>query len=339
MDTTEQTQEAPSSSITRSATVGTISNLWNDCYDSERRQHNVEALNYVRGIAASTGVNINRWNILKLLRVAYNSNDLITDRREINRRFFNKIEAMNNGQDTEETEVDPSTIEINEQLATAFNNLYANRFEQSIQSLKDHIENAQSRAARAMSDYESFMEQVVDNQQALQILETTRDNQDDTIGVAQLQEILASGQWENPVFQEDYDDPFIWLNTVNNCIVRYNRPNLGIDIVQDLGQMAVRFNIRTIGIVVFPFKHNKKCNGYYHPHVSELGAVCWGQARDHVIELQTHQKFAELFALLHDLLNSYCPDAPYVDIVTFSENARRFNAIPANLRHPNLRGE
>lgn len=64
-------------------------------------------------------------------------------------------------------------------------------------------------------------------------------------------------------------------------------------------------------IEVYPIANTTSVEGYYHPHVSKYGAVCWGTAQAIISSMADTEDYYSGLMALKSILQQYNSDSPY----------------------------
>jgi hypothetical protein len=62
-----------------------------------------------------------------------------------------------------------------------------------------------------------------------------------------------------------------------------------------------------------------KVHNYYHPHVTVIGDVCWGNAGPLITQALCGGNYAEALQLTLGILSSYNDGSPYISLAQFAE--------------------
>lgn len=101
----------------------------------------------------------------------------------------------------------------------------------------------------------------------------------------------------------------------------YKNPAAGINIQScPFGRFKVVYNILNGSIKVTRLAKNLEYSGYYHPHVSASGSVCWGNAAQLYKESVQTYDMVKALNTLQVILTNYNDQSPYKPI-------QRFDAI------------
>lgn len=311
------------------ATLKTIANHFKDM-DATAKAANMGTVTYLGWLASSMNVDIGRWDLLKIFGTP-DGKSLITDKRQINTIFSNKVEGLKKKQTENAAQVVAAVEnmpELTKVLENGFRTVWNTARKEQERQLKSaydqvdqlnrHIAVYMARAAEA----QKRLSQMVDNLEPVKAVQK------------ELHEALKEGTWVNPVV----DSNFLWLNTPNNIRLIHKNRAAGIDCELDVGQFAVRIDLHSFDLKVFPYKNNIiSTGGYravYHPHVNSQGNVCWGNALETVAALRRTFNIGKILSLLYVLLNSYDSGAPYVHLHAFRDAHRKYTRIPTAMKHP-----
>jgi hypothetical protein len=306
---------------TISKIVGTFSGL-----EAEKKAEQIKAVEYIQHIAASSSVNLDRWNISKLFDDGEEGPTIITDKSEINKIFFveaeKRKEKNEKKKDKPETEASFSSDKIKEQISALVNsqvNNYRRNLETQIQNATQHITEltrqinndikiiGERRLALGSLDGESIESKIKEG----------------------FDKIVAEGNWVNPVIEGDY----IYFNTGADIIMKYAPTESSVN----FGKLAAKINLTNLSSTVIPYKKNRVSGTYYHPHVGFHGSICWGHAADQVASYQNELKVYEIMSLLYALLHTYCDEAPYTSIQSFEKAGAYRSDGRSDMEHPDKR--
>lgn len=103
----------------------------------------------------------------------------------------------------------------------------------------------------------------------------------------------------------------------------YKNPAAGINIQScPFGRFKIIYNILTGSVKVSKLSKNIEYGGYYHPHISGSGSVCWGNAATlYKDSCQTYDMVKALNAL-QVILTNYNDQSPYKPIQRFDALVR-----------------
>lgn len=282
----------------------------------ENRTRHIDALKYVEQLAQSSGTPIGFWDIKEI----FGSNDgerfFITDRNEINKRFFQAKEKLASGSDAEIASV--ASI-INESLQKTFDAIAKDERDAVLQDIKKGEEIIESRnreiAALTRANWH--------RQLKLHSLSGTRPPILDLVS-----NIVKAGFWK----VVSATDVRIIFETKNEVIISFIKKTANIDITIDLGFFQAELNIRDMFCAVTPARDNRMTDGFSHPHVDRDGGLCWGNAGHVAHKLLSNGEIDKYMSLLATLLSSYSDQSPYRAIQHFVRRPK----VTKQRVHPDL---
>jgi hypothetical protein len=256
---------------------------------------------------------------------------LITDKNEINKRFFEKLQNLSSDECAELPEEDLQKIK---EIAQSYRN-------QAQDSARLDLERAEQFLASYRREYQASLADVAKKRDLLASLQDAGPVTKEQALIAGITETIDAGFWGDFLF----DGRDIWVRTMNDITMFYRNRAAGIDMNVNMGQLSARINLADQMVSVFPYRNNLKARGiFYHPHISEDGELCWGNAFNMAEQKLLNWELKEYLSLLQSLLTTYCPDRPYARLDEF-ENAPSYGRASANLmslhkeRDRNLREE
>ena len=274
------------------------------------------ALQYIEDLAGRVGASIHHWNLEELFREKDSrSFHLVKDKSQINKIFFEKYELAKADKGNEFADIEAG-------LKTALENISAGRAKQQIEALKQqkekHIADAKARYAQG----DDFVRRAWLHEMDIQKLGNG------TLTLAsQVFEVLQAGFWTF----DSFDGTLLTLFTSQDIINTEINPSAGVDIRVNLGQFKARINVTTMATNIFAHKNNIKSGSFIHPHVNEVGDICWGNANETASRLRADGKIKDLLTLVATLLSTYNSSNPYRALVEFQNLApqdRRITAPP-----------
>lgn len=279
----------------------------------DKRVRHIDIVRYIEHLASSTGIDISDWNILETFGKGV-GNELHTNRREINRRFFNKYRQIQN-------ENPPQAFTLEARIQEELDNAARQLVTQQIECAKIEHDNALSQAHRA---YRRYLEQLAHaferNQLIAGISRKTTD-----IG-AQVKTIIQEGFWD----YHSLEGTELTFITKNDVVCRHVNRSANIDIQVNLGKFRAIYDLRRGFVRVYGHENNidlrsdnsRGTDGLVHPHVSS-GDICWGRSGQTANRLMSQCELPELFRLLANLLMDYCDDNPYAHLYSFRDHKVR----------------
>lgn len=129
------------------------------------------------------------------------------------------------------------------------------------------------------------------------------------------------------LIEKVYADPFWSVSHVDkqyykvkftskHAVCRYVNKTQGVDMTVNFGVFQVEWRILTNDIKVLPISDNLEVDGHHHPHIS-YGVVCWGNAKDTVVNALMAFDIASVLKVVQSILTTYNPDSPYVEMSRF----------------------
>lgn len=139
--------------------------------------------------------------------------------------------------------------------------------------------------------------------------------------VEQIEKIVSGGFY---TFELDQSVKMIrgsYCFYTSPIFLAYKNPAAGINIQScPFGRFKVVYNILNGSIKVTRLAKNLEYSGYYHPHVSASGSVCWGNATQLYKEAVQTYDMVKALNTLQVILTNYNDQSPYKPI-------QRFDAI------------
>ena len=277
----------------------------------------IKALGYIEHLSASTSTDISKWDIVR--RFSENGVEIETDKNKLNGIFFELMEKDKDASQAEETalaeEQAASVAEEAAAMADAVEVIVVEKRKRILQrDIRRHDEH--------IVEYANSLQQ-----QRAQRFEAT----------VALDSISATGTLLKNI--ESLSANGFWV--LEKCL----SPNVGIMYACTRGPVVMQYRGDTInfGILrvkmdfvesrlqVLPCRQNVFRERYFHPHLSDSGEVCWGNAEGTVSLALARGDFATALELLQALLCTYNHESPYVSFEQFKEdgheiqNYRRLN--------------
>ncbi len=111
----------------------------------------------------------------------------------------------------------------------------------------------------------------------------------------------------------------LWFTT-RDITLTHKNPSAGIDWEVPMGNYYVTVNMETYDVRVKPCNNNLKYSEYYHPHVSEGGRVCWGNAAEVMAQALSDMKPSVALTALQIILTTYNDESPYATLADFNDS-------------------
>lgn len=278
----------------------------------ENRNKHITIVNYIDQLASAASMDISSWNIFEIFG-AGRGNNLITNRREINRLFFAKFRQEKAKQPVNELTLD---AQVQKHLNDKAQELVTRQV-QELAVRKDGDLRAARRLATQMDEKLASAFRLDQQVRALS-------NRLPDIG-AQLQTIAAEGFWK----YEQMQGGMLTLVTAGDVICNHINKSAGIDVRVNLGKFRAKLNLDNMNLRAescVPRDENifMKAGLPCHPHISS--SICWGRSQSTVLDMLASCELVGAFRILANLLNDYDDEAPYASLSqykqAFDNNAR-----------------
>lgn len=272
----------------------------------ESRNANLGIINYLDHMAKTCNININAWDIEAVFSDPANkkqSLDLIKDRGAINKLFFMEVEKF---KATPNADSDRVAV----LLRTNLEKIGSVRREARMKTLNNEVANKIIEIDSTIKRTMEYIAAVAKHKK--EMAELNGANTEEKV-ISDIQELLKGNFYE---FVEIRGTTIIFA-TKNDIINKFNKPSAKIDLTVNLGKFQVLFDINSLAMVVKPHKDNVMVENHYHPHVSNNGGICWGDAANHAKDLLLKFDVKGALLLLASLLTTYNEQAPYVALGTF----------------------
>lgn len=275
----------------------------------ENKAKNINALQYIEGLAARSKVNISHWNIAELFKdSALRGRHIVSDVGKINQIFFEQYDKF-------KSDTGAEILEIENTLRDPINKIFKNAQKARIEDLNGRIRERRERASRFQSDAQKMIRDAWTSQMELAKLV----GEDSGIG-SDIIEILRTGFWN---FHE-FDGVSLCLTTVTDMILSKVNPAANINLRVNFGKFLVKLNIASMHLTVHRFENNigfKESNSIsecIHPHVSFQNEVCWGNASESINEYFASGNIKMVMETLAAILSNL-GGTPYISLETFSK--------------------
>jgi hypothetical protein len=98
---------------------------------------------------------------------------------------------------------------------------------------------------------------------------------------------------------------------------KYVNQAAGINKSLDFGRYQVVYVPSNGMVFVLKLENNINVDGYYHPHVTTSGSVCWGNGANAMGSAVKLHKVDEILQILRVILENYNADSPYISYIMF----------------------
>jgi len=303
---------------------------------AEQKAENLKTLQYIKTIANSSNTDISNWDILKIF-MQPDGAKLISDKQKLNKLFFEYLpKAKEEFKQVAQEENETTELNTASLLGVFKGNATRIRAE-LVRKKESDVYSCKSRMEGYWQNYLVQQRSFVEMTQELNLLKVKEEDLSSYNKVIDgIKKVISDGLFINPVFE----DGCLYLNTKSNIILRHVNKQANLDVLLDIGQLAVKINTKeSFNFSVIPYKNNIVGNsGYYHPHIRSDSGICWGEAQNLASQQVANLELDKALRLLHALLNSYNPASPYTVIQTLRAEAKKINyaTLAGNLRHPDL---
>lgn len=276
--------------------------------DPETKKRQLDAFLYVERMSALLSIDISSWP-LHLLQVGLFDIRLIEDKPRLNQILLDnmKIYAAKNA-------LPPDMEKAFRKAEVAFSEAKAGL----LTSLRLDHQTAMRYVRQYQTSVSEQIEEAWAKQRQISMLEGTGPEK---IG-EELRKILI-----NSFFKFEGLGPFSGYGNRHDVIYTTTTPvsmslvnkSAGVDILVTFGKFIVAVNLAKMRVTVHPFNADNPLVGtYYHPYVSDTGAVCWGNAADTANNLLAKGDLSAVMGLLSAVLTTYSPDStPYQSLEDF----------------------
>lgn len=266
----------------------------------ENRKANISAVQYVHMLSATTNAKADTWNILEIFGRG-EGNALVTDKNEINKRFFTHLEQIKANVPEEYLSIEP---EIERQIKEATRELVnsqVRQFREKAESCRITMQDYYQRAEMNASQMVRYQNMV------LSIQGKTNPIMDE------IRKVASGTYWKF----HSFDGRCLRFETRNPTILVHKNPSAGIDITLNMGLYAAVVDIKTMQTKVTAQGGNIVVDGYYHPHVTGHGDICWGTGLTAATGFMKDFRLLDLMELLAANLSNYNSGNPYVSLERF----------------------
>lgn len=270
----------------------------------EIRKAQVDAIQYIEKMSSLTNTDISTWNLFKVFESEwFESAPLVTDKAEINKRMLARELQDKRGVPDQLRKLDEDVEKtIKEHLGSERAILTS----AARSAMRQHHQSASSKRG----EYEELMSMAWKKR----LLITELNNETKVDFTSRINEVLQQGFWE---FHE-YNDSKIKLRTKQDVILEHKNVAAGIDLRVNFGKFVAELGYTNFKLRVQKHENNLTSRGYYHPYVSLMGEICWGNMSYAADELYKAGNLPGLFELLGSLLMTYTPEAtPYEPLEDF----------------------
>lgn len=272
----------------------------------DSRNKHIMIVNYIDQIASASSIDISDWNLFSIFGRG-RGNHLITDKRDINRRFFAKFREIQNG-------LDPDRFSLEANVQARLNDQAREIMGRQLADFAHRKDHDLSQAKRLATQSEEKLSAAFALDQQIRVMSNRQ------IDIAaQVSTILAEGFWK----YEELDGNKLILSTVGDVTCHQVNPNAGLDLHVNLGKYKAILDLSRMTLKATGLIDNHDDNIFsrhglpWHPHIASN--ICWGRSKHTVMDLLASCELVEVFRIFANLLSDYCDDAPYCSLIAYQE--------------------
>lgn len=98
--------------------------------------------------------------------------------------------------------------------------------------------------------------------------------------------------------------------------------DIGMDLRVPMGKYRVVLFYRELSVRILQEANTIDSNGYYHPHVDNIGIPCFGNIKSAINKMRTEYNIKGILLGVQQLLSNYNPESPYEKLLAFDVKAR-----------------
>ena len=271
----------------------------------EKQKAHILAVQYIELLSNQTNTKMEPWDLLSVFGTG-KGNELVTDKKEINKLFFAKLEDI-------KTKTPAQVFALEERVTVEIDRLSRGLTDREITRLRTARDKDIHSANEAMSRAATFLTSAANLHSQLSALE----RRESTVP-GQISQIVQENFWD---FHQ-LTGANLELVTKNDIILTQKNPAAGVDLRVNLGRVKAILNLQSMSLSVLQHERNLNVRGYYHPHVNTGGGICWGTGAGVVTQKLPKGEVAEVLRLLSSVLTNYNDGNPYVHLADFQEIAK-----------------
>jgi hypothetical protein len=282
-------------------------NVFEGQSDGDKRAQ-IKAIQYVLSIAAQMKVDIGEWDLFEVFGNGVQGHIYVM-KSSLNERFFKKLESVPKAQPA--VALTGKAFELTPEVLKDIQVYYDSRRKSLLDEAKSYAEGAMRNVRSYQSQLDRYLKQYAAHAHQVIMLEGNSQ-------VSLPQEIASieqAGFWEFINYRKM--DTALEFKTKNPVHASKVNPAAGIDIHVNFGLFKAVVFLKSSQVYVEPCGNNLKVSGYAHPHVSDGGSVCWGNAADMVARSLPLLKIAPVMEALSIILTHYNEDSPFQHIEGF----------------------
>jgi len=271
----------------------------------EKRKAHILAVQYIELLATQTNTRMEPWNLLDVFGVG-RGNEIVTDKKEINKRFFAKLEEI-------KTKTPAEAFALEQRIIEQMDTLTRETTNREIANIKRDRDAAITRAVSRLSALNADLE----NAHAFEVRIMALERRESTVP-QQIAQVVQENFWE---FHQ-LNGPNLDLVTKSDIILTHKNPAASLDLRVNMGRFKVSINLQTFALKVFGHENNLDVSTYFHPHVYVTGDVCWGNAAGTIGEKLPKGELKDVLNILASVLSNYNDRNPYRPLAEFQAKAK-----------------
>lgn len=270
----------------------------------EKRKAHILAVQYIELLATQTNTKMEPWDLLEVFGTG-KGNELLTNKTEINRKFFAKVEDIKSKTPAEAFALESRITEQMDAITRGMSERNISKYRRARDTL---VRDAQSYFEQANRKLIQASEQ---EQLALSV-----EKRESTVP-AQISQIVQENFWE---FHQ-LSGTCLELLTKADIILTHKNQAAGVDLRVNMGRFKSVLDLGTMDLRVLQHERNILVSNYYHPHVNAIGQICWGTAAATAADKLPKGEVADVLRLLASVLSNYNDGNPYMHLALYQEKA------------------
>ena len=234
---------------------------------------------YIKLLAQNTSTDISSWDLTKVFGD-------VTDRRDINKRFFEQVKSLAPAQKEPEKVVVPQTSR----------NSLDNR--RVVSKLETIIRRERKKTQRLADKMDEIQKRIVKTNNKIA---EVKGRASSSFIEEQINSIVKDGFWECPIFKGKY----FYLNTKNDVIMHRTQNTDTLN----FGKFGVSIDMSNFDLRLLAYENNITYdtyhNGVIHPYGFRQRNICFGSAVRTVASLKANLDLVGIMRLLAALLTTY----------------------------------
>ena len=275
----------------------------------DKRKSHILAVQYVETLANQTNTKMEPWDLLAVFGTG-KGNELVTDKNEINKRFFSQLEELKN-------KTPAAVFALEARLQTQIDNLTRAHNDRAANEIKRQRDQQIRSATDFANRMNTAMTEAHKYEQSLMAIE----RRESTI-TQQISRLVQESYWE---FHE-LNGALLNLLTKNEIILTQKNPAANLDLRVNMGRFKLEINLNALSLRVLKHTDNLDIRNYYHPHVTPDGSICWGTASGLITTKLPKGEIYDSIKLLEGVLSNYNDGNPYVHLADFQKVSK--NSAP-----------